>query len=568
MNSAPTDGLLVVIDVLATVLVTIVAVATGDYVFLLVAGAWAVVAVRQDRLARRSDHPAPPQMSTARPTQAGGGPDEQSGWRHALIEPRRPPWVRNRANAHWYAVAAVCLGAFMGQLDASIVTVAFPTLHNEFHAGLGAVTWVGLSYLLVLVALVTPVGRLADMFGRKLLYTYGFVVFVVGSALCGIAPSLATLYGFRILQAVGSAMLQANSVAIIASAMPKDMLGRGIGVQGAAQALGLALGPTVGGLLIVLGGWRLIFLVNVPVGIAGAVLGWLFVPRTRHLQRRVGFDWTGLGLFVPAVVALLLAASLGNEFGWTSPLTVGLVAGSMGLAARFVAHERRASAPMVDPALFRRVPFSAGVTAGLLSYLVLFGTLFVVPFFLERALGLSTGQAGLELTVMAIVLGVVAPFAGRMADRWGPRPLTVTGMLLVAATLVIIGLSHPSTPERLVELGVLGAGLGLFTPPNNAAIMASAPRSQAGVASGILNMTRGIGTAMGWPSPVWYSESSLEATSSLPLRRREGSRPRPSFSPPSHWWPQASPPSEVARRSTSTRWPRPDSCGPRATELW
>jgi MFS family permease len=152
---------------------------------------------------------------------------------------------------------------------------------------------------------------------------------------------------------------------------------------------------------------------------------------------------------------------------------------------------------MTDPALFRRLPFSAGVTAGLLSYLVLFGTLFVVPFFLERSLGLSTGQAGLELTVMAIVLGVVAPFAGRMADRWGPRPLTVAGMLLVAGALVVLGLSHPGTPGRLVELGVLGAGLGLFTPPNNAAIMASAPRSQAGVASGILNMTRGIGTAMG-----------------------------------------------------------------------
>ncbi len=433
----------------------------------------------------------------ARSLEPHTSPDKESGWRQALIEPRRPAWVRDRPNAHWYAVAAVCLGAFMGQLDASIVTVAFPTLHNDFHAGLGAVTWVGLSYLLVLVVSVAPVGRMADMFGRKLLYTYGCVVFVVGSALCGIAPSLAALYGFRVLQAIGAAMLQANSVAIIASAMPEDMLGRGIGVQGAAQALGLALGPTVGGLLIVAGGWRLIFVVNIPVGIAGAVLGWLFVPRTRHLQPRVGFDWTGLGLFVPAVVALLVVVSLGNELGWTSSLTVGLLAAWLGLAAGYVVHERRASAPMTDPALFRRLAFSAGVTAGLLSYLVLFGTLFVVPFFLERALGLSTGQAGLELTVMAIVLGAVAPFAGRMADRSGPRALTVAGMLLVAGTLVILGLSHPATPGRVVELGVLGAGLGLFTPPNNAAIMASAPRSQAGVASGILNMTRGMGTAMG-----------------------------------------------------------------------
>jgi EmrB/QacA subfamily drug resistance transporter len=385
----------------------------------------------------------------------------------------------------------------MGQLDASIVTLALPSLHRDFNAGLGAVTWVGLSYLVVLVALVVPVGRLADMVGRKLLYTYGFIVFVVGSALCGLAPTLGSLVGFRVLQAVGAAMLQANSVAIIALAMPRQILGRAIGVQAAAQALGLALGPSLGGLFIALGGWRLIFFVNVPVGIAGAILGWLFIPRSRELQRRVRFDWTGLALFVPAVVALLVAVSLGNELGWTSSLTVGLLGCVIGLAAAFVVHERRASAPIVDAALFRRMRFSAAIGSGLLSYLVLFGTLFVVPFFLERALGMGVGQAGLELTVMALVLGLVAPLAGHAADRWGARPLTVAGMLLVATSLAALGLVQPGTAGRVGALAVLGAGLGLFTPPNNAAIMATAPRNQAGMASGILNMTRGLGTAMG-----------------------------------------------------------------------
>ncbi|HEY1633528.1 MAG TPA: DHA2 family efflux MFS transporter permease subunit [Acidimicrobiales bacterium] len=420
-----------------------------------------------------------------------------AGWRQALVEPRRPAWVRDSPKAYWYAVAAVCLGAFMGQLDASIVTLAFPSLHRDFNAGLGVVTWVGLSYLTVLVALVVPVGRLADMVGRKLLYTYGFVVFVVGSVLCGLAPTLTSLVGFRVLQAIGAAMLQANSVAIIALAMPKEMLGRAIGVQGAAQALGLALGPSLGGLLIAVGGWRLIFFVNVPAGIAGAILGWLFIPRSRELQRRVRFDWTGLGLFVPAVVALLVAVSLGNELGWMSSLIVGLLGCFIALMVAFVVHERRASAPIVDSALFRRMRFSAALGAGLLSYLVLFGTLFVVPFYLERALGMGVGQAGLELTVMAVLLGLIAPLAGRAADRWSARPLTVLGMLLVATSLAVLGLDQPGTAERLGALVVLGAGLGLFTPPNNAAIMATAPRSQAGMASGILNMTRGLGTAMG-----------------------------------------------------------------------
>ena len=194
-------------------------------------------------------------------------------------------------------MAAVCVGAFMGQLDASIVTVALPTLQHTFGVSVGAVTWVGLSYLLVLVATVIAVGRFADMWGRKLLYVYGFLLFTVASALCGFAPDLAALCGFRALQAVGAAMLQANSLAIIVLVVPARSLGRAIGLQGAAQALGLALGPTIGGLLLAAGGWRLIFFVNVPFGLVrGAwprccwcraaqnlAAGALRLDRTRHL---------------------------------------------------------------------------------------------------------------------------------------------------------------------------------------------------------------------------------------------------------------------------------------------
>ena len=212
----------------------------------------------------------------------------------------------------------------MGQLDASIVTVALPTLQRTFDASVGAATWVGLSYLLVLVATVAAVGRFADMWGRKLLYVYGFGVFIVGSALCGLAPSLGALIGFRALQAVGTALLQANSVAIIVLAVPRRSIGRAIGIQGAAQAIGLALGPSVGGFLLAAGGWRLIFLVNVPFGLLGMVAGLLFIPRSRHLQDRVPFDWAGLALFFPAVVALFSALSFGNTKGWTSPAILGM----------------------------------------------------------------------------------------------------------------------------------------------------------------------------------------------------------------------------------------------------
>jgi MFS family permease len=292
-------------------------------------------------------------------------------------------------------------------------------------------------------------------------------------------------------------MLQANSVAIVVSAMPREKMGRGIGVQGAAQAMGLALGPAVGGLLIAAGGWRLIFYVNVPVGIVGAVLGWIMIPRSRDLAERAPFDWSGLALFVPTVTAVLLAISYGNDLGWVSPPVLAMFVVGFAGGWVFVRRQLHAHAPMLDLGLFKRVAFSAGISSGLLSYVVLFGVLLVVPYLLEEALRVPVGRAGLELMVMPLGLGLVAPFAGRMADKLGARLLTVGGMGLSTVMLLALVVSHTSLVALLLELGLLGVGLGLFTPPNNAAIMGAAPREQSGVASGVLNMTRGIGTSLG-----------------------------------------------------------------------
>jgi EmrB/QacA subfamily drug resistance transporter len=419
-----------------------------------------------------------------------------SAWRRLLVEPARPVAIARRPDAHWLVVAAVCVGAFMGQLDASIVTLALPTIQRDFHTSLGSVQWVGLVYLLVLVSTVATIGQIADSVGRKLLYVYGFVVFLLGSLACGLAPNLLVLDAFRAVQALGAAMMQANSVAIIALAMPRERLGRAIGIQGAAQALGLSIGPAVGGALIALGGWRLIFFVNLPIGIVGSIAAWLLIPRSRQLNERQRFDWPGLALFMPALTTFLLAVSFGNERGWLSPAILALFAAAVVLGCAFVLRERRVEAPLLDLTLFARPTFAAGVASGLLSYLVLFGILFAVPFFLENAHGLSAGETGVLLTVLPISLAVVAPLAGNLADKVGARRLTSGGMCLVAATLLVVAACRGET-VLLVSLVPLGVGLGAFTPPNNAAIMAAAPRSQAGAAGGILNLTRGLGTSLG-----------------------------------------------------------------------
>jgi EmrB/QacA subfamily drug resistance transporter len=401
----------------------------------------------------------------------------------------------------WLVVGTVCVGAFLGQLDASIAGLVLPTLEETFAAPVATVEWVAIAYLVVLAALVVPFGRLADLAGRKLLYTAGFAVFIVGSALCGFAPSLAWLIVFRVVQAIGAAMLQANSIAIITAAVARRRLGRAIGVQGAAQAIGLSVGPSVGGFLIDGLGWRWVFFIAVPFGILGALLGWLVLPCTTRVaesERPERFDWIGAMLLGPSVALLLLALTFANDWGWSSPsfLAVSLLAAIT--LGGFVASERRAMSPLVDFSLFCARLFTIGILAGLLSYAVLFGSLFLIPFYLERILGRTPAEAGLLLTPVPVALGIMAPLAGSLTDRFGSRLPTVIGMFLSAVALLALAvLPSDALSTTLLLLGLLGVGLGLFTPPNNSAIMGTAPQHRLGVAGGILNMTRSLGTSLG-----------------------------------------------------------------------
>jgi EmrB/QacA subfamily drug resistance transporter len=387
-------------------------------------------------------------------------------------------------------VSAVCVGAFIGQLDASIVTVALPSIRDDLHVSLGAVEWVSLAYLLVLMGTVSAVGRLADMLGRKLLYVYGFAVFTAASLGCGLAPTLAVLIGLRVVQGVGAAMLQANSVALIRTTVRDERLRLAIGLQGAAQAIGLALGPAVGGLLVGAGGWRWIFYVNVPVGVIGIGLGLLLLPRTRARAPVTRFDWPGLATLLPASGMLLLALSL---LGRSGPSAIALGATSALLWTVFVLVERRAVVSLVDLRLLRSRVVATGLASGLLAYLVLFGVLFATPLHLQSVFAESPEMAGLTLAALPVALGVVAPLAGRLRSAWA----AVCGVALTGAACAVIAVVPD---DRVVLVGMLalaGAGLGLFTPANNAAVAGAGAAENAGMVSGLLNMTRAIGTSLG-----------------------------------------------------------------------
>lgn len=414
-----------------------------------------------------------------------------------IRERARPERIRTHPLSWRLAVGTVCFGAFMGQLDASIVTLTYPGLRAEFGASLTAVTWVSLAYLLTLVALLLPAGRLSDAHGRKLLYLYGFVVFTAASAGCALAPSLAVLIAVRVVQAAGAALMQANSVALVATSAPAGRLRLALGVQATAQALGLALGPLAGGVLVTALDWRWIFAINIPIGLITVIAGHYLLPRTRHRHRVPGFDWPGLALLATSTTGLLLALSCLSRTAlplWRASALLILTAGA---AAGFAVRQRRAACPLLSPDLLRPRPVRFGLAGALCGYLALFGPLVLVPLVLT-AHGSSALQAGLVLTWLPAGFALAAATAEKILPRaWSAQVRCTCGAATATAALTTLCVL-PFTPGVLPPLlALLGIGLGTFIPANNAVVMAAIPPGSSGTGGGLVNVARGTGTSLG-----------------------------------------------------------------------
>jgi MFS family permease len=434
-----------------------------------------------------------------------------------LREHPRPAAIREHRLAPWLAVGTVCFGAFMGQLDASIVTLAFPALQHQFTASLAGVQWVSLAYLLVLVALLVPVGRWSDRFGRKLVYLYGFAVFTGASAACGLAPSLTALIVLRMVQAAGAAMLQANSVALVATSTPAADRRTALAIQAAAQALGLAAGPLVGGLVIASLGWRLIFLVNVPVGLIAMAAGWFLLPRTRQFAQRLGADPLGIALLATAAGGGLVALSSLSGLGLPVSLLAGSAAAAILACASLAWWERRAAAPLIDVRMLAASGTAPALGGALCAYLVLFGPLVLVPQLLA-ARGDSALRTGLLLTALPAGFGLAAVAAERLLPAsWANRDRCIAGGLLAMASVAALAIPAPVTVLAIL-LGLLGIGLGAYIPANNAEIMSAVPPRHAATAGGMVNLARGLGTALG------VAIVTLALHAGVPLGEADGGR--------------------------------------------
>jgi len=453
-------------------------------------------------------------------------------------EARRPQWVRDHPRAPWAAVGAVCLGAFMGQLDASIVTLTYPRLQSQFATGLGSVAWVSLSYLVVLAVLLVPVGRWSDRRGRKLMYLYGFGLFSLASAACALAPTLGWLVVGRGFQAVGAAFLQANSVALVVLSVPRSRVRTALGIQGAAQAVGLALGPTLGGVLVAAYGWRSVFWVNVPVGLVAILSGHVLLPRSRDLNERRGSDVAGFALLAGAIVSGLLALSGLSGMPEPSSVVVGLFVVAVVAAAAFWRAEGRATAPLVDVNLLRRGGLGASLTGALLAYLLLFAPLVLYPS-VFATWGMSVATGGLVLSALPTGFALVAVGASSAHLRASNRQRVAVGSVGVFAAVAANALLWRSPDMVAGLLLLMGASLGLVIPANNAAVMTAVPASASAAVGGMVNVARALGTALGvavaamglyvadlrhWPGPQVVFGAL--AVCSLALAATTLSRPR------------------------------------------
>lgn len=414
----------------------------------------------------------------------------------------------------WLVLTAVATGVFLATIDGSIVNIALPTLVKALHADFAVIQWIVLAYLLTVTTLLLSFGRLGDMIGKKPLYMTGQVVFTISSALCGIAPNVYWLILFRVLQACGAAMIMALSSALITEAFPPEERGKALGINGTMVSIGVIAGPTVGGLILNSFSWHWIFLVNLPVGIIGVLLVQKYVP-VKAPPGGQKFDYRGSITLFFSLLSLLLGMTLGQQIGFGDYRAILLILLGAILLILFVRFEKQSDHPMIDISLFKNKLFSINLITGFMAFICSSGMLFLMPFFLQDVQGYDPSKAGMMMAVVPMMIGVVAPIAGSLSDRFGTRPLATIGLALLMTGYILVSTLSMNTSAvgYLLRFLPIGIGSGIFQSPNNSAIMGSVPPSRLGVASGLLSITRTMGQTTGIAvlGAIWAWFVSMQA---------------------------------------------------------
>jgi EmrB/QacA subfamily drug resistance transporter len=402
-------------------------------------------------------------------------------------------------NRRWWTLGAMCFALFMVMLDNTVVNVALPSIQREIGAQLSALEWVINGYTLTFAVLIATGGRLGDIFGRRRMFLAGVIIFAVTSATAGLAQDPAMLIGSRAIQGIGAALMMPATLSIITHAFPAAERGKAIGTWAGVSALALSIGPVIGGFLTEYVSWRAIFFINLPVAV-GAVVATVFAvteSRDETIDRHV--DYPGVISLTAALTAIILGLIEGNSWGWSSPgILALLIGGAIGLVA-FVAIELRVAAPMVEFALFRTRQF---IGSNLIAFIITFammGTFFFMALYMQDILGYSALEAGVRFLPTTMVIAVIAPIAGRLADRLGPAMPMSGGLAILAAAMFLFAGITPTTTYGglIVPFILMGIGIALVMSPMSTAAMNAVSVQKAGVASGVLQMSRMVGASVG-----------------------------------------------------------------------
>lgn len=400
----------------------------------------------------------------------------------------------------WTAFSVTALGTFMGGLDATVVLLALLPIAQDLHTSYVTIIWVVLAYLLATTALVLSFGRISDIYGRKRMFNVGFVVFTIASLLSGLSFSGLMLVGARVLQGVGAAFLFANGFAILSDAFPQNERGRAFGATSVIWGVASVVGIILGAVIVAYTSWRVIFLLNLPVGVAGTVWAYRALRESGHTSSEgESFDLPAAILFTGALTALLTGVTWGLLYGWHDPGTLlGLGTAPVLFAAFAVWEVKYARQPIIDFAFFRSRPFTFSVGANFLRATAVFSVNFLLVFYLEGIYGLSILTASYLIVPYAAALAVVGPFGGILTDRFGARRLCTLGLLLqLAATLLLSRLALDTSLWTLGAIETLfGVGGGLFWPGNAAMIMSHSPQKRFGIGSGIMNTFQNTGNVL------------------------------------------------------------------------
>ncbi|HEX9117565.1 MAG TPA: MFS transporter [Anaerolineae bacterium] len=417
-----------------------------------------------------------------------------------------------RFDYKWIVLSVTTIGALMAAIDGTIVILGLPDMMEKLHADMIEMVWVIMGYILVSTVFLLTFGRVADMLGRVRMYNLGFVVFTIGSALCGFSTTATALILFRLIQGSGAAMMVVNSVALITEVFPPDQRGQALGINGITFAAGGVIGPVLGGLILSAANWRWIFFINVPVGIFGAIWGYVALKEQGTRKGGERFDPIGAVSFSLGLLALLGALTGGISLGFTSTPILSLFGLFLIALAVFIGWEQRASNPVLDFSLFRSRVYTFSVLAVMMQSLALFAVNFLITFYLQGVRGFDPLRAALMLIPLPVMTSIVAPLSGRLADRVGARLPATLGLAIQVVALFWLMTQLTATSSYgvlVVGLGLLGLGGGMFFSPNTSAAMNAAPPNRLGIASAALATLRQVGMVTSFALALAVAASSL-----------------------------------------------------------